>query len=129
MMLADTLPLDSRTVLERLRAGRARIADPADWCQRQLTDGRRYCAIGALYADVPCLTAADATPAENHLREPVRVAFSQAADELFGLWPMHVNDDLGHAAVLQVYDRAITVEEARLAEFHGVETGEALSPR
>ena len=93
------------TVLEVLKAARARIEDPARWCQYEMFGpGDACCAIGAVY-DVSLNVRA---------RDRARQRMDAAACRLFdGIGAARVNDRYGHAAVLQVFDAAIADEEAR----------------
>lgn len=88
--------------VENLQAARNLIADPEKWCQgKEQTDDGRVCAVRAVWATGANLNA--------------RRALDKAARQLYWheeagepLWPaVRVNDDLGHAAVLRMFDRAI----------------------
>ena len=98
------------TTLEILRAARELISDPAKWtqgayardekgfqlCTGYDTGATCWCAIGALehiYASMSEL-------------EAIRY-LTLAVSE----WPAKVNDHKGHAAVLDMYDRAIALAE------------------
>lgn len=105
----------SQTVQDLQRA-RNLIADPKKWCQGGLTrliDGRlshsrdstrhgvAFCAIGAL-------VVTDTEHSVGHLLDQAALDLFPKLREADGLRPAAmVNDDLGHAAVLRMYDRAI----------------------
>ncbi|MCA1841756.1 MAG: hypothetical protein LC792_00940 [Actinobacteria bacterium] len=98
---------------EALRQARALIADPARWCQDEMArdangryadptspTARQWCATGAVIhicvATVPALTAS------RYLRAALGG----------NRHPEALNDYDGHAAVLEMYDRAIELAEA-----------------
>lgn len=109
------------TLVETLKAARARIADPKRWttvyCARDSRgDGLTWgfdrhavcwCALGAAEAEIK-----DAAQWPHRVKLYRRL--NDAAEELFGKAASEVNDDpyLGHAAVLQIYDKAIQDSEA-----------------
>lgn len=108
--------MSERTSAEILLAARARIEPIERWTQGSsakdaLGHGVRphsptavcWCAYGSLDLETPYGTHAI-------VAEVLRI-FDSAAMELFGEAPHHVNDDLGHAAVLRIYDRAIALAE------------------
>lgn len=90
---------------ELLIAAKAKIENPENWCRwtmhRKLQDGKeQFCAIGALVYSVPC----------GEARVAYRAAFDSlqlAAYDLFSKPPPYVNDKNGHAAVMQMYNKAI----------------------
>ena len=98
------------TPQEILIAARAKIADEANWCQENSavnshripvhptnSNACAWCALGALEAT---------SPATANLRS----LLYEAAYATHGLRSVvDVNDTLGHAAVLQVYDVAIKI--------------------
>lgn len=97
---------------EKLRAAKAKIADPANWCQLTFAmdangepcdprsgEAVQWCAIGA----IDSFNWFDLSP-EDYLR--------RASLELFGAVVGAANDCLGHSAVMRVYDRAIEMAEA-----------------
>ena len=101
------------TVADRLRAACTRITNPSAWTRGSYArdaDGKPayasskppvcWCAYGALYAE----GAEDECPEVRLLR--------RAALEVHASVPIDVNDDLGHAAVLRMYDRAIELADA-----------------
>jgi hypothetical protein len=105
------------TSAEILKAARARIADPKNWTQEHYarTDKGRpvgsneagavcWCAIGALNAEL----GANASGEESAFK-----MLWNASGELFRMGPHMVNDDLGHSAVLKIYDRAIELAEGK----------------
>lgn len=108
------------TVTEVLEQARALIADEAHWCQDALAldaagietdpttdDAVQWCAIGAtcrVTHDLEALDGAD------------RLLW-RAIPKVWPGWPLEatvsdVNDDLGHEAVMALFDRALV--EARL---------------
>lgn len=92
---------------EALQAARALIEDPARWCSGGFSHGDAHCAVGA-YNRVR-------TGVANVSGEPNdfgRWLLSQAAyvmDDSLLMSPIWVNDQLGHAAVLQMYDVATSM--------------------
>lgn len=103
--------------LEQLRDARELLADPTRWTQgsyardargyRALPEAREaacWCALGALLR--PALEW-DVTLVWGHL------LLRRAAKEIFDRTPDWVNDVLGHADVLRMYDRAIELAEAQ----------------
>ncbi|MBB5762119.1 hypothetical protein HNR01_001739 [Methylorubrum rhodesianum] len=100
-----------------LRAARARIEDPKNWLRGGLAadatgwavqpwwgDAVCWCAVGAVRADRAQYDANDLEQAEATLRSASYELFSRPAPD--------TNDDLGHAAVMQMYDAAIAAAEA-----------------
>jgi hypothetical protein len=108
------------TPAEILRAAKALIADPKRWTMGEYardtagafvspTDPAAccFCAIGALAraAGRPvCDIEREDLPAAGFLQEACR--------ETGAYFPHRVNDDGGHAAVMAMYDRAISLAEA-----------------
>ena len=95
---------------EILTKARDRVKDPEHWCQGTYaltkdgldanpTEDRadRFCAIGAL------LRANDKS--ENYIK--AELALRHAASKLFSKGPTSVNDQLGHEAVVAMFDEAI----------------------
>ena len=81
---------------------RERIADPDNWCTGMRWSGNRSCAIGALrVASGAMKEPISDVPGYRHLRFAALSLFNteNIASE--------VNDGLGHAAVMQMFDRAI----------------------
>lgn len=92
------------TIADNLRAAKALIENPKDWCRFTYTDGDRYCMLGALNKVVR-LGNTGFGP-EEHLLQ-------RARDQLFDSIPLpDINDSLGHPAVMAVYSRAIELAEA-----------------
>lgn len=90
---------------DRLQSARARIEDPKNWCQGVFVDeDGRYCAIGAL-AD---WGSSEHSDHELGILNMASVAFEMpfAFDETFA---HDVNDRLGHSAVMDMYDVAISM--------------------
>ena len=119
------MPYDSttyeieETTADKLRRAKALIEDPENWCQgiyardakglalksREVaTDGVAFCAIGAL---VRATQNRDVVWVDG--KETKKLW--EAAKELFGHAPARVNDNLGHAAVMHMYERAIELAE------------------
>lgn len=110
------------TPAEILRAAKAKIEDPAHWCQGyswlnsknqpisrddMRSAARRCCAIGAVA--LSCQRLSDEW-------SPIRF-LETAANELgFGekvlLAPAELNDSTDHATVMRMFDRAIELAEA-----------------
>lgn len=98
------------TRAKQLIEAKARIADRKNWCQHELVNHRgQLCAFGALYVG-------------KNYWDNIHVAIlNEAAKALFPIpnyggmmeaaW---VNDNLGHAAVMKVYDLAIQNELNRV---------------
>lgn len=78
------------------------IEDPTKWRRGMYEAGGRMCAVGAL------MTAAH-TPQflSYYLDKTLFDTLSGAAHELYGTNILSVNDHIGHAAVMAVYDHAI----------------------
>jgi hypothetical protein len=109
-------------VRELLVRARARIEDPARWCQGDNaldangavvasagTEACRWCADGAVIAEAGGPYGL-CGPASGRLR--------LAAFDLYAMDHIDANDGNGHAAALAIYDRAINKtldEEAALA--------------
>lgn len=98
--------------VELLKAARAKIADPANWTTEVLakdTKGEQvdfshpsacqWCGLGALFAVDGLYTGSAAD-------------LYHAAQVLYKKSPASVNDQLGHSAVLAIYDYAIAKAEA-----------------
>lgn len=99
-------------VLDLLRRARARIADPAHWTTHiEATD-----AVGlGCKPDDPCAVrwcALRALVAEGVHYSVQEAAWERLRDSSVTGSPASVNDDLGHAAVLAMYDQAIEALEA-----------------
>lgn len=100
-----------------LQKARARIEDPARWCQgRHWNDDKsRCCAVGAigLEAETGNLRAGLCSAAQGFLDAAARAAFAPPPHGLGAAW---VNDTFGHAAVLRMFDRAIELAQAEEAK-------------
>jgi hypothetical protein len=98
------------TDLEILRAARELISDLAHWCQGKLArdeDGVP-CYPGSEDAEQWCAQGAHARFTRgNVISGPLWDFLNGVARRGFGLSASGVNDQLGHAAVLELYDRAI----------------------
>jgi hypothetical protein len=90
---------------EALQAARATIEDPQHWCAGMFMAGRARCALGA-YNEVRT-GIANKSVASNDWG---RWLLDEAAYVVNGLWsPVSVNDELGHAAVLEMFDIATSM--------------------
>lgn len=89
------------TTTQNLIKARELIADEKNWCQGAYSKGHRHCARSALG-----IAANKYDP-----NSEVFVTLDRAAMEMVGgsgsLGSMVVNDTLGHAATLRMFDRAI----------------------
>jgi hypothetical protein len=102
------------TTLDVLRDARAIIEDPARWWQGSAANETctRFCAMGAIRIGLGRWDDVGTAAWE---------ALDAASGDLHGYalsLVSRVNDQVGHEAVLRVYDRAIAVEEAKAAEQH-----------
>jgi hypothetical protein len=86
-------------IAKELIEAKKRIENPENWCAGRFGFGSgRLCALGAIFAG---------RPVGETLHATIR-ALDDAADESFRKGgAISVNDDLGHAAVMQLYDHAI----------------------
>jgi len=101
--------------MSALREAYELIKDPADWCQGTLAqlsaDGSRMqrCAVGAL-------SAAMATEEDRAVL--VEVAASLFPEQAYRIFPpdviWQVNDNVGHEAVMQMFEKAIVETEGSL---------------
>lgn len=101
--------METKAVLEAVQA---KIRDPLHWCQGNYAKDNKgesvdpisvnavqFCSIGALIA----VTNKDDTDDYNRARK----LMEQAANDLFStVMLVHVNDVQGHAAVMQMFERA-----------------------
>lgn len=87
---------------EILQKARARIEDPCNWCQEELRIGRRRCALGAI--GLP-----DARQIDSWLFSAARVVIGDRPMGNRFNEVTFVNDVDGHAAVLEMYDIAISM--------------------
>lgn len=100
-------------VVENLQAARNLIADPEKWCQGAAYMGAwtdiSYCAIGAVYSRTHFKTKEALLAALEALDEAaVEMLPSNVDPKSNDLCPAAwVNDNLGHTAVLRMFDRAI----------------------
>lgn len=106
------------TTLELLITARKKISSVQDWCQGRFvkydSEGDTaiaWCARGVLYNLVGIYSCLDAEIAIT------LSATAMATDKIpVGFHPVvYVNDQLGHAAVLKMYDDAIATEKAKIA--------------
>jgi hypothetical protein len=79
-------------IARELIAAKKRIENSENWCRGAFELNGRMCALGALL-----MSKQNAIP-----------VLRRSAKELFGLAAVQVNDYLGHAAVMQMYDLAIS---------------------
>lgn len=75
------------------------IEDPTKWRRGMYAAGGRMCAVGALMKAAQALS--------YRLDKTLFDALSGAAHELYGTNILSVNDHIGHAAVMAVYEHAI----------------------
>jgi hypothetical protein len=97
---------------EILRAGKARIQDPKNWCKGTFmrdSEGRgfadewrqspvRWCALGAVMGSLG--------KGKDYLCRAARSLFISP-----GISPAYVNDHMGHNCVMMMYDAAIQMAE------------------
>lgn len=81
---------------KRLIKAKSLIENPENWCQRAIEWEGRRCALGALL----------------EVTQPIDVGdlcsyVDRAANEFDGRNIVQVNNELGHAATMQMFDRAI----------------------
>lgn len=110
------------STLDVLKAARELIADPARWqqgwfaadadgigCRGNSEGAVSFCALGAIEHITGGNVWIDdfTTPAEAALLDAAERLYPDMSD------PAAVNDELGHEAVLRVYDEAIRREEAK----------------
>jgi hypothetical protein len=102
---------------EILKAAKALIADPERWTVREYaikadsspawgyeTDACKWCALGALQYVLLSRVTGGTQP---------RLLLDSVANGLHDEGVTGVNDDLGHAAVMRMYDKAIELAEER----------------
>lgn len=103
---------DTRTPAEILRAAKARIEDPAHWTRGALARSARGMALrSARSRRARAWCASGAVRAETD-QETIPPLLWAVARRLFDMPLVIVNDHLGHAASLAVYDAAIAAAEA-----------------
>lgn len=108
------------TTVEILVAAQELIRDPARWCQytlAQTQDGAptnvmsptavRWCTQGARYR------VSRQGKANFDADYDALVALDMAANRLFSSTSVLVNDNLGHATVMRMFDEAIRAERAK----------------
>lgn len=98
-----------------LRRARALIEDPERWCQYGYRDGNKRCALAALGVRFVKKSGISIVPARSR---DAYDSLVQASGYEFGTeYISQVNDNSGHAAVMDLYDIAISAamsdEEAR----------------
>ena len=99
-----------------LRDAKALIEDPSEWIQGQATDERgRHCAVGALWF---AAGFGEAELERDLLDSVAAQLFPESRNRVVGemkISPLPwVNDNLGHEAVMQVFDKAIVETEGGL---------------
>ena len=103
---------------KHLRMARDKISDPDNWSQGApfSQDGKKICAEIALCDTAPghplYSTALESWPAWRLL---FKAAIELHPEMKFPTAVVRVNDDLGHEAIMEVYDRAIK-EAAELGD-------------
>lgn len=102
----------SAETVEVLRRARALIADPEHWCTGDWA--RDAALIGAHPKDANACRwcASGALMAASDQPDGAGWVLTAAAHSLYAAEVIAVNDDLGHAAVLAMYDRAIALAES-----------------
>lgn len=111
---------ESPSLSQIISAARDYIADPEHFVEGWRHNGKRVCAIGAFQKVVGYhRDDFDCTPGESHpLWEAFHSKMTKAAVQLYpkseAAWPMYpyvyVNNHLGHAAILSVFDLAARIE-------------------
>ncbi len=108
-------------VLRVLREARELIADKTRWTRRAFARSHAGLEIAATDTRATCWCGAGAVMLKagedltGSLAWPAWASLCRASRELFWREPQFVNDDLGHEAILQVFDAAIAAEQAKLA--------------
>lgn len=106
-----------RSVVDVLRAARERISDPERWAtgyfafdaagtpvEANAPAACRWCAVGAVLAET------NQPYGYGGYQPPVAVSARRFLDQAGPV--LSVNDEAGHQAVLELYDRAIALAEA-----------------
>lgn len=97
-----------------IRAARARIADPKNWTECASARDAQGRAVSSINPKACSWCALGAVLSVSHGKGNAElVALETAVDQLFPdqVFIAGVNDNLGHAAVLQMYDAAIAAAE------------------
>lgn len=101
--------MSRRSTYEILKATKARIKNPKNWCKGKFRIGRRYCAIGALNAERGLY--------DSYIRDNAYEYLVYASAQLgYGDSVTIANDVAGHKAVMKIYDRAIRNAKRRHIE-------------
>jgi hypothetical protein len=98
-----------KQIAELLVQAKNKIADRSRWTTRYLARdkaGVPVCSNSPL-ATSWCAYGAVLLSSDAALETLACAALKEAAINLFGRLPIHVNDILGHEAVMQMYDHAI----------------------
>ena len=102
------------TPAEILRAAKAKIEDPAHWCQGEYAKdalGQR----ASEYSDEACAWCAMGAfhTIDNGSSYDAFRSLAKAANEIHQGWGIpNVNDNTDHATVMRMFDRAIELAEA-----------------
>lgn len=97
--------------VDALRIGRRLIQSFDGWTQGTFARDATGASVSALDENAVCFCALGALRNVNGASSASEYLWD-AADKLFQTSPIAVNDDIGHAAVLQMYDAAIAAAEA-----------------
>lgn len=107
------------TPLEILIAAREKIADPEKWTREALardSNGKR-CEPTSPNAVSWCAQGSAVAVSGGVALRTIKAALTQACrrqfprgDWMAPIWPGDVNDEKGHAAVMEMFDRAIEIE-------------------
>src|SRR5579859_4000689 len=106
----------SKTTLQILTEARELIADPSRWCKFAMARDVNQKSVGSITAEAVSWCAYGAAirveygatslrPTSVVVRGDVLVLLERAAQKLCHSCPPYVNDFMGHAAVLKVYDK------------------------
>lgn len=96
-----------KTAADYLRAARALIADESRWIQGELERNGKFCVEGAFN------WVTNGSPFQDYYRKPEAQRgwdlLVRSAEMIYNMRPCEVNDARGHAAALQLFDRAIAL--------------------
>lgn len=105
----------SKSALTVLREARELISDPKRWTQGAFARNASGCKTGILHADATCwCTAGALLKVSEGFKDEVGQAndfLDVAACQISSLGLVGVNDELGHSAVLRMFDAAIASAE------------------
>jgi hypothetical protein len=106
--------MSERPIFELLEAARDRIMPIESWTTGTWARNADGCPCWPTSAAAVCWCARGSVYAEHGYASAGGLALlDQAARELYDLSSPEVNDALGHAAVLRIYDRAIRLARVR----------------